>query len=391
MAEAQRRSFDVVVVGGGAIGLACAWRAAQRGLRVVVADRGGLGAATSRVAAGMLAPVAEAEFGDGAARRVLELGLASAARYPGFVAELADAAGADPGYLRCGTLLVARDRDEAEALDRELAFRRSRGLAVERLRPSEARAREPALAPALRLALEAADDHAVDPRALCAALADATERAGGELRPGAEVAEVLRDGDRVHGVRLVEGERLAAEQVLVAAGPWSARVGGIPAEATVPVRPVKGQILRLHDPAGPGLVGRTIRMSTSYLVPRGDGRYVLGATMEERGFDADVTAGAVFELLRDAAELVPGVGELVVDELGAGLRPGTPDNAPIVGPGALHGLVWATGHYRNGILLTPVTADLVAALLAGEDPGELAAGLEPGRFATTAAAAGVRS
>lgn len=385
MAAAQRRSFDVAVVGGGVIGLACAWRAAQRGLRVTVLERGEPGGGASHVAAGMLAPVAEAELGGDAARCVLELGLASAARYPAFVAELAEAAGADPGYLRCGTLLVARDRDEAEALERELALRRERGLEVERLLGSQARRREPALAPALRLALHAPDDHAVDPRRLCAALVAAVAGAGGDLRAGAQVSAMLCEGGRVTGVALAGGERVAAEQVVAAAGSWSCALGGLPAEARVPVRPVKGQILRLHDPRGPGLVTRTIRMSSSYLVPRGDGRYVLGATMEERGFETDVTAGAVFELLRDAAEVVPGVSELVLDELQAGLRPGTPDNAPLIGRGALDGLVWATGHYRNGVLLTPVTADLVGALLAGEDPGEWAPGLAPSRFAAPVA------
>jgi glycine oxidase len=147
----------------------------------------------------------------------------------------------------------------------------------------------------------------------------------------------------------------------------------------VPVRPVKGQILALHDPTGPGLLERVVRMGRSYVVPRGDGRYVIGGTLEERGFDRTVTAGAVFELLREASELVPGVSELVIDELMAGLRPGTPDNGPIIGAGALPGLHWATGHYRNGILLTPVTAELVvASVLSLNDPGATA--FSPSRF-----------
>jgi glycine oxidase len=170
----------------------------------------------------------------------------------------------------------------------------------------------------------------------------------------------------------------------VAAGPWSGQIDGLPEDARVPIRPVKGQILRLHDPAGPGLLTRVLRMPPAYLVPRGDGRYVLGATMEERGFDTTVTAGAVFELLRDASELVPGISELVIDELSAGLRPGTPDNEPVIGHGAVRGLHWATGHYRNGVLLAPLTASIVVAGLTGDPPPEHVplGAFAPQRFAT---------
>src|SRR5687767_13410331 len=174
---AAAQSKDVAVVGGGAVGLACAWRAAGRGLRTVVLDSGDPGA--WHVAAGMLAPVAEAEFGE---RALLELGLRSAAAFEGFCAEVADASGRDPGHRRSGTLIVARDADEAEALERLIAFREALGLEVERLRPSQARRAEPALAPTVRLALDVAGDHSIDPRRLVAALAEAVERAGGEIR-----------------------------------------------------------------------------------------------------------------------------------------------------------------------------------------------------------------
>jgi glycine oxidase len=158
---------------------------------------------------------------------------------------------------------------------------------------------------------------------------------------------------------------LGGQAVVVAAGVWSGRLPGIPDEVQVPLRPVKGQILRLHDPSGPGLLTRVLRMGPTYVVPRGNGRYVIGATMEERGYDTAVTAGATFELLRDALELLPGVSELVLDELAAGLRPGTPDNAPVIGPGLIEGLFWATGHYRHGILLASKTAELIAGALRG--------------------------
>jgi glycine oxidase len=397
----QPDRYDVAIVGGGIAGLAVAWRARQRGLRVVVLERDRLAGAATRVAAGMLAPISEARVGE---RALLALSRASLDRYPAFVAELADASGRDPGFSACGTLAVARDRDEAEALERELAEREALGLPVRRLLASEARRREPALAPTLRLALDVPDDHAIDPRALSAALAAAIERAGGVLRERCEVARVTTSedgsGERVVGVELAAsdaraalgaepragGERIAADQVVIAAGAWAGALDGLPAHARIPVRPVKGQIMRLRDPSGPGaggapLLTRTIRMQPGYLVPRGDGRYVLGATMEEQGFDTAPTAGGIFELLRDAIELVPGVSELAIEEIAAGLRPGTPDNAPVLGPGALDGLQWAAGCFRHGILLAPIVADVLAATLSGEQPPAVAAPFTAARFA----------
>lgn len=381
MVPRQSRATDVIVVGGGPIGLAAAWRVAQRGLGVTVLEASGAEAGPAwRVAAGMLAPIAESDFGEGA---LLELGLRSAERFEAFCEELAAAAGRDPGLRRSGTLVVARDADDAAELDRLLAFRRGLGLGVERLRPSQARRAEPALAPTVRLALEIPADHSVDPRRLVAVLADAVVADGGEVRRDAAVARVLTDGERVTGVELQDGETVYAGQVLLAAGAHTARIDGLPEELRVPVRPVKGQVLRLRDPAGPGLTERVIRTRTAYLVPRDDGRYVLGATMEERGWELAPTAGGVFELLRDLWEVLPGVLELELEEVGVGLRPGSPDNLPSVGPGALEGLHWATGHWRNGILLSAVTADLAAAGLAGEALPDWAAAYAPARFART--------
>jgi glycine oxidase len=365
--------LDVVVAGGGPIGLACAWRAAQRGLRVTAVDAGEPGA--WEVAAGMLAPATEAEYGEDA---LAGLGLRSAERFAGFCAELADAAGADPGFRPGGTLAVARDRDEAEALERLLAYRRGLGLEVERLRPSQARRLEPALAPTVRLALLVPGDHSVDPRRLVAALREVVPVVD------ARVTRVLVEDGRAAGLVLDDRRELRAAQVVLATG-----VGAVdlPDEARIPVRPVKGQVLRLRDPRGPGLVERTIRGSQAYLVPRSDGRYVLGATMEERGHDRTPTAGGVYELLRDMSEVVPGVLELELEEVRAGLRPATPDNLPAIGPGALDGLHWAAGHFRNGVLLAPVTADLVAGALAGEPLPGWAAPCDPRRFARVGTAA----
>ena len=354
----------MAVVGGGVIGLAVAWRARQRGLEVLLVDRGDLGAGASRAAAGMLAPVAEA---DAQERDLLVHNLESARRWPSFAAELADVTGVEVGYRACGSLLLARDRDEAEHVERERALRERLGLRVERILGSEARRREPALAPSLRLALALPDDHAVEPIRVTAALIEACSRAGVQLRAGTPVTDVAA---------------LPADRVVIAAGAWSgeALAAGAPGARRMPVRPVKGQALRLRDPSGPGLCDRVLRFEGGYLVPRGDGRYYLGATMEERGFDTAVTALGVYELLREAAEVLPGILELEIDEAFAGLRPGTPDNAPIVGTDpADERIVWATGHFRNGILLCPLTAELVADELTGGRPDHP---LRPERFAT---------
>ena len=381
MSDSQR--VDVAIVGGGIIGMAIAWRARERGMSVTVLERDTPGHGTSRVAAGMLAPVVEAEFGP-AGRRLLELGLRAAQLWPTFASELEACTGVDVGLMRSGTLLLARDEDDARELERQLDFRRSLGLAVTRLRPSEAREREPALAPTVRLALAADDDHSVDPRLVLDALGQVCETAGVDVRAHTPVAAIQLEGSgkRVAGVVLEDGQLLRAAQVVLAAGPWSGQIDGVPAAARVPVRPVKGQILRLRDPAGAGMLRRVVRFRGGYLVPRADGRYVLGATVEERGFELSPTAGGVYELLRDAHELVPGISELEIEELSVGLRPGTPDNAPAIGAAGVGGLIWATGHYRNGILLAPLTAELVLGVIAGvHELDALLPACAPERFA----------
>jgi len=385
----DNQGVDVAIVGGGVIGLAVAWRARLRGLSVCVLERDVAGHGTSRVAAGMLAPVAEAEFG-AAGRRLLRLGRHSAGLWPGFARELEAATGTYVGLIKSGTLLVARDGDDAGELDRQLAFRESLELPVRRLRPSEARELEPALAPTVRLALVAPDDCSVDPLLVLTALLRACRSAGVQLREHTPVSdiELAADGtsQRVTGVTLDGGERVSAGQIVLAAGAWSGGIGGLPPNARVPVRPVKGQILRLRDPHGPGLLRQVVRFRGGYLVPRGDGAYVLGATVEERGFELAPTAGGMYELLRDAHGLVPGVSELQIEELSVGLRPGTPDNVPTIGRAAsVAGLIWATGHYRNGILLAPLTAELVVSMLCGCETDPLLSGCAPERFSAVPA------
>jgi glycine oxidase len=360
----HRDSFDALVIGAGAIGLACAWRAAQRGLSVRVVDREAPGSGATRVAAGMLAPVGEASWGEEA---LLELNLASARLYPEFAAELEERSQRAVGYRRTGALHVALDRDEAEDLRRRHDLQSSLGLEAEWLRPSQCRELEPGLATAVTGGVHAREEGEVDPRALVAALAAANEREGTSLIPDAEIVDAVFEGELLRGVVTRDGRELRAGQVVLATGWWSGRTPWLPEHARPPVRPVKGQILSVRGPADAPLCERIVATQWVYVVPRGDGRVIIGATVEERGADLTVTAGGVHELLRETYRVLPDVAELELTDAVAGLRPGTPDNAPLIGRGAVEGLVLATGHYRNGILLAPITADAVAALLCGDE------------------------
>ncbi|MGW3357887.1 glycine oxidase ThiO [Streptomyces bungoensis] len=374
------RTSDVLVIGGGIIGLVTAWRAAQRGLAAAVVDpEPGGGAA--QVAAGMLAAVTELHYGE---ETLLALNLESARRYPDFAAELTELTGHDLGYRRCGTLAVALDADDRAHLRELHALQQRSGLESEWLSGRDCRRLEPMLAPGVRGGLRVDGDHQIDPRRLAAALVAACERAGVVFhRAWAERLDVVRD--RAAGVTTADGTALAAGQVVLAAGSLSGRLAGVPEAVLPPVRPVKGQVLRLTVPrrCAPFLsrtVRAVVRGSQVYLVPRENGELVVGATSEELGWDTAVTAGGVYELLRDAHELVPGITELPLTETRAGLRPGSPDNAPLLGPSGLDGLLLATGHYRNGVLLTPVTGDVMAEVLtAGALPAE-ARPFAPQRF-----------
>lgn len=371
--------IDVAVLGGGVIGLATAWRAAQAGLATCVIDPEP-GSGASGVAAGMLAPVTEAHFGEEA---LLSLNLASAAMYPAFVAELEAESGLQVGYRACGTLAVAADADDWAVLERLARYQAEQGLSVTSLSAREARRAEPALSPAIRGAMSVEGDHQVDNRRLHAALAEAARRRGVRFISDRATRLIASDAG-VKAIELGSRGRVETGQVVVAMGAWSGRLEGMPASDVVPVRPVKGQILRLAGPAQPTLLNGNIRALVKgggvYFVPRSDGEIVVGATMEEAGFDTAVTAGAVHDLLRYAHATIPGMSELVLAECAANLRPGTPDNSPIIGPGLTPGLVMATGHYRNGILLTPITAAAVAEhLVSGRISGPAGA-FGPGRF-----------
>ncbi|GAA4333481.1 glycine oxidase ThiO [Streptomyces venetus] len=381
----RTRTSDVLVIGGGIIGLVTAWRAAGRGLTTAVVDpEPGGGAA--QVAAGMLAAVTELHYGE---QTLLGLNLASARRYPDFAAELTELTGHDLGYRRCGTLAVALDADDRAHLRELHALQQQSGLDSQWLSGRECRRLEPMLAPGVRGGLRVDGDHQIDPRRLAGALVTACERSGVVFhRALAERLTVA--GDRATGVVTTDGTELGAGQVVLAGGSLSGRLAGVPEDVLPPVRPVKGQVVRLTMPERHGpFLSRTVRAvvrgSHVYLVPRASGELVVGATSEETGWDTTVTAGGVYELLRDAHELVPGITELPLTETRAGLRPGSPDNAPLLGPTGLEGLLLATGHYRNGVLLTPVTGDALAhALTTGELPEE-ARPFTPKRFSTVTA------
>ena len=368
---------DVVVVGAGVIGLACAWRAARRGVRVRVLERDAPGAGASGVAAGMLAPVGEASWGEEA---LLRAALASHARWPAFAEELEQASGRRAPLLASGALHAALDRDEGAELRRRFELMRSLGLDAEWLPGRACRRLEPGLAPGIAGGIHAAHEAAVDPGGVVAALERACLDAGVEILAGAEVDGLILAGEAVAGVRTADGARHPAGAVVVAAGAWSA-ASWLPEPARPAVRPVKGQILMLRAAPARAPIEHIVVTERVYLVPRPDGRLVAGATVEEMGFDTRVTAGGVHEILREAYRAVPDIAELELERATAGLRPGTPDNAPLVGRASVEGLVLATGHHRNGILLAPLTADAVAAILVDSPPPGEVAVADPLRFA----------
>ena len=370
----QMPERDVVVIGAGIVGLACAWRAAQAGLSVLVLDRGAPAPGASAAAAGMLAPVTEAEFGE---ETLLPLNLEGAAAWPPFAAELSDSTGVDLGYRRSGALVVAADRDDAEELRRLHALQLSLGLDAEWLSGRDCRELEPGLSPRVSGGVLAPQDGSVDPRAVLRALRVALDDRDVEVAGAVEVTGIEEAGGSVAGLSTSEG-RVPAHRVVVAAGAWSAALGG--AGWSPPVRPVKGQILRLSGPSRPLLADRIVRTPRCYVVCRASGEIVIGATVEERGFDTTVTAGAVHRLLEAAWEVLPDVEERELVETRAALRPGTPDNCPAIGANGPDGLLWATGHHRSGVLLAPITGAAIADLLTGRPAPDAIQPFSPARF-----------
>lgn len=360
----------VLIIGGGAIGLAIGWRLARAGCSVGVFNRGRVGHSASWASAGMLSPLSEAQFEEEA---LLRLGLKAMEVYPDFVRELEAETGCCVGYRRDGVLMVGITQDDLEYLKFRYRYQRDLGLPVTYLSGAEAREKEPHLSAQVSAAVWCPGDHQVDNRQLTMALKRGVETAGGDIFERAEVDELLVDGTRVRGLR-TRDEVHTGDTVVLASGCWSRLLPGLPDCAKPPVRPVRGQIARLN--MTPELALNTMvwysRVATSavaYLVPKNNGHLVLGATSEEMGFDADVTAGGMFELLRAAWEVVPGIYDLPIVESMAGLRPGSRDDAPILGQTPVEGLIMATGHYRKGILLTPLTALTIAeVILEGRTP-----------------------
>ena len=350
---------SVVLIGGGVIGLSLGWRLAQAGCPVTLIERNALtGRGASWAAAGMLAAGIEAEPTEEA---LFALARWSQSLWPDFAAELEAATGLPVGYDATGTLVCAFTRDQAEKLRHGIAFQRELGGVFEWLGSAAAREREPGLAPNLVAAAFSPNDHQVDNRLLAAALAEAFRRAGGRLVTGVEASVDLAGG---RAVGIVAGDtRHPADLTIVAAGAWSRTVPGLPAAYRPPTRPIKGQMLALQMPAAAPLVRHVIWGGHCYLVPRADGRLLIGATVEERGFDTTITAGGLLGLLDDAWRTLPGIEELPVHETWARFRPGSPDDQPILGPTGIDGLLVAAGHHRNGILLTPATADAMAELV----------------------------
>ena len=376
--------LTVAIIGAGVIGLGIAWRLAARGASVAVFDQGAAGAGASNAAAGMLAACSEAEPGEEA---LIVLGRESQARWPAFAAELLQASGIDVELRQEGTLVVALTADDQARLNHQLVFQQKLGLPLQWISAAETRRREPHLAGKLAGAVLSPEDHQVDNRKLAAALRIAAEAAGATISEHRPVEAISSSGGRVDGIILADGSKVAADVVVLAAGAWSRGIAGIPTELRPPVRPIKGQMLALRmDPAAP-LLNHVLWAPGAYLVPRRDGRLIVGATVEEKGYDTSLTAGGVLTLLEAAWRVMPAVEELPIDEMWVGHRPGSRDDAPILGAGPLDGLVYATGHHRNGILLAPITADATARLVLDgvADPVIRPFGIE--RFVTTRAAA----
>ena len=373
--EADNR-YDAIFVGGGVIGLACAWRASQRGARVCVLERDRPAAGATGVAAGMLAPVGEASWGE---ERLLVFNFESLVRWPSFAEQLESEAELEVGFSQSGALHVAVDRDEAEELRRRFELHRSLGLDSEWLSGRECRGLEAGLATVVRGGAHVPGEASVDPRKAVAALLAALDRRSVTVHSGAAVMGAERQAGAWRVVT-ADGRVLEASSLVLAAGCWSGQARWLPAGAP-PVRPVKGEILTLRGSPDDPACDRIVAGERVYMVPRADGRLIVGATVEERGFDTTVTAGGVHELLREAYRVIPEIAELELVEATAGLRPGSPDNAPLIGPSDAEDLLIATGHFRNGVLQAPVTADCIAALLAGETPPVDLEPFSPQRFA----------
>lgn len=324
----------------------------------------------------MLAAAVEAEPGE---EKLLPFALESQRLWPDFAREVERASDVSVEYRDDGTMVVALTRDDAEQLRHSYEFQKSLGLDLSWLTAVEARRREPHLKAGIAAAVLSPCDHQVDNRRLAHALATAACRAGVQLHEHCRVREIALAGGRAAGI-VTECGAETADCVVLAAGAWSREIGGIPPCCLPPIRPIKGQMLALQmDPAAP-LLHHVLWLPRGYLVPRRDGRLIIGATVEERGFDTTLTAGGLLALIEGAWRAIPAIEELAVAETWVGFRPGSRDDAPLLGPSSVDGLVIASGHHRNGILLTPVTAAVVSAYILSQRLPEIAWPFTPKRF-----------
>ena len=323
----------------------------------------------------MLAACCEAEPGE---EDLVSLGRESQARWPGFAEELQRASGIDVELRREGTLVLALTADDQAEIGHRLEFQKKLDLPLEWLSAAATRAREPHLAGKIAGALFSPQDHQVDNRKLAQALHAAAKGSGVTIHEYRPVKEISVQAGRANGVVLEDGTTFEADIVVLAAGAWSRRIGGLPPDRRPPVRPVKGQMMALKMDAAAPLLNHVLWAPGAYLVPRRDGRLIVGGTVEEKGFDDTITAGGMLTLLEAAWRAMPAVEELPIAEIWVGHRPGSRDDAPILGHGPLEGLFYATGHHRNGILLAPVTADAMARLILDDvlDPAIRPFGLE---------------
>ncbi len=363
-----------LIVGAGIIGLSIGWELARSGGRVDLFDAGEAGGGASQVAAGMLAPDAELEFEE---TELHALNAESRRRWPSFAADLEADTGTDVGLRTEGTFIVADDRDAAEALRRRYRFQQDQGLDVEWWSGDEARARESFLAPGLSAAIWSPRDHQVDNRAVVEALQAGVRKHQGRLHENTPIKAVEPDARRP-AVVTAAGERVEGDTVVVAAGAWSRSIDGL--DGALPIRPVKGEAMVLSTTPTFDL-RHVVRGPEAYVVPKNDGRVVVGATAEEKGFNNDVTAGGLYENLEGGWEVVPGLLDLAVDCTCASFRPASRDNAPVLGPAA-PGVVAATGHYRHGVLLTPVTAQEIARYVQTGTLSDWVEPFQPARFDT---------
>ncbi len=375
------KQFDAVVIGAGVIGCAVAWRLGQFGLRAVVVERGEIGLEASRAAGGMLAPLAEADEADD----FFHFAIASRAMYADFARELESAGGVDVEYRTEGTLFLALTEEDEEELERRWQWQHAAGLNVKRLNADCVRKLEPLINEKLRWALKFPDDHQVNNRSLMTALSNAASGSGVEFRTQTEAKNLIVESQagkkRITGVVTSQGE-IKSSCVVIAAGSWSSRLFF---DSHFNVEPVRGQMIAVEMPAAG--VSHIIYSRRGYLIPRYGGFLIAGSTTELVGYDKRVTTGGVASIIEHAIEIMPCVNQLAMTETWAGLRPRASDDLPILGPDpSIEGLIYATGHYRNGILLTPITAQAISELIVKGESRINLAPFSAARFARRQAA-----